>query len=170
MPCRAWLETWQVCYGCGYNSYLEELMKTGLALLTVAFFATNAFAHVEPGIYEGKTADGEPCKMTALRTYYVGGARHPLNERVDIRLDKDLFVMAHPSVIETATAKASFNHDMFQGVRPTAKGAQAMVIVMGKEGEAEVEVPKSFHWIDHIWKTDERQSFECRHLKRTRAE
>lgn len=139
-------------------------------LVVVALFslaaAPRAHAHVEPGLYVGRTAQGAPCAITAVRQYYVDDVHHPLNERVVLRLGQTEFTVAHPPVVDVATHLAYFNHDVFQASLPTPKGSRALVIDMRHQGAA--EGPVAFHAIDHQWNPDVRTAVHCLGLQRTR--
>lgn len=134
--------------------------------VVLALATTPALAHVEPGIWKGTTADGKECSFHAGATYFEGGTRHPLNERISITVDGAEFKVGHPPVLDFKEPKAFFNHDVFQGVLPSATGAKAIEIEMvheeGREG------PVAFTVVDHAWKTDERGSVKCSGLSHQR--
>jgi hypothetical protein len=136
-------------------------MKTLIAL-SALFVTTTASAHIEPGTWMGKTAQGAECGFVAGPAYFEPNVQHPLNERIKVQIGTDVFVMQHPPVVDAATSTAFFNHDLFQGVLATSTGARALIIQMvhetGKEG------PTAFQLIDHAWKTNSRKSVICRGL------
>jgi hypothetical protein len=136
-------------------------MKFALALSLLV--SVPAFAHVEDGRYVGKTPDGKACEMTATGMSFENGMHHPLNERVSITVDGVAFSLRHPPVIDAATAKAFFNHDMFQGIVATPEGAKALQVDMihtpKKEG------PGSFTYIVNKWKTGEKTSVVCQNIE-----
>ncbi|PIS10903.1 MAG: hypothetical protein COT73_06800 [Bdellovibrio sp. CG10_big_fil_rev_8_21_14_0_10_47_8] len=117
------------------------------------------FAHIEPGVYQGKTATGNTCEMTVAETYYLNNERHPLNERIDISYQGQKYVMQHPPVVQSSPAMAYFNHDQFHGVVPTNVGAKAVIIQMVHTEN--FEGPASFSYIEHQWKTDSKVLVEC---------
>ena len=126
---------------------------------TLLLMSQAAFAHVEIGTYSGKTASGEVCSIETLRMYFEGGVHHPLNERVVVRYGTEEFTIAHPAVVDAARQTAHFNHDVLQAVTPTPKGARAFVLDMvHEEGH---EGPRTFHLIDHQWRTGTRTSVDC---------
>lgn len=134
-----------------------------LGALIVTLASLTAFAHVEPGTYVGKTAEGKDCSMIAGRTYFAGELRHPLNERVELTVEGTLFLVGHPSVIDSAKGEVGFNHDLFQGVVPTKTGAQALEVVM--EHSEIFEGPKSYTFMDSKWRTGESAAIKCDNLK-----
>jgi hypothetical protein len=128
-----------------------------------ALSALPALAGIEPGTYLGSSADGQPCSMLAKETYFLGGVRHPLNERVDVELNGQAFVLQHPAVISVEESLASFNHDAFESVLPTSEGAQALIVnMMHSEDDSG---PIAFQHIAHKWRADERVKLECNGLQ-----
>jgi hypothetical protein len=69
--------------------------------------------------------------------------------------------MSHPPVVDVATSKAHFNHDIFQAVLATDTGARALVIEMDHVQHG----PLSFVLIGHAWKDDVRVARKCTGLK-----
>ena len=128
------------------------------ALLT----AMPAFAHVEPGTYKGLTADGKECSMIAGKTYFENNAHHPLNERIDITIGEHQFKVGHPPIFSAKDAVISFNHDAFQGLIPTSKGAVAVEIEMVHSEE--FEGPRSFIFVENKWKEKIRESYKCENI------
>lgn len=133
------------------------------ALLALLLAPSFALAHITPGTWKGKTAEGKECSMHAGPTYFEGGARHPLNERIAITVDGKEYKVGHPPVLDFAQPKAFFNHDVFQGLLPTGTGAQAIEIEMAHEEGR--EGPVSFTYVDHAWKSDTRTSYKCAGLE-----
>lgn len=121
----------------------------------------SAAAHVTPGTYTGKNAEGASCSMTAGETYFAGNP-HPLNERIAITVGSDEFTVGHPPVLDFANAVAFFNHDVFQGVLATKTGARAVEIEMvheeGREG------PAAFTFVENFWKSGQKTSYRCEGL------
>lgn len=127
------------------------------------FFAllvsVSAQAHVEPGVYKGTKADKSECSFIAGETYFERGTPHPLNERIQITVGSDVFVVGHPPVIDTEDSYVFFNHDIFQGLLPTATGAKVIEIAM--EHSNRFEGPTAFTFIENNWKTKERVAYKC---------
>lgn len=125
-----------------------------------------AQAHLEPGAYTGVSADKVPCSMTVGEQYFVDNKPHPLNERIRITVNGTEVVVGHPTVFDSAQDLISFNHDLFQGVIPTATGAQALEVVVthepGKEG------PTSFSWIENFWRAGKKTALHCSELRANR--
>lgn len=133
-------------------------MKLAAVILTT-FVASLALAHVEPGLYTGKTEAGEACTLESIEQHYENNQPHPLNERITVKVGDDQFVVGHPPVIDTTAGTAFFNHNAFQGVLPTATGAKALVIGMShEEGH---EGPTDYTLIAHQWKSGEHQMVKC---------
>ena len=135
-------------------------MKTFIFAL---FFTTPALAHIEPGLYVGAMDDGATCQFRAIRQYYEGDIPHPLREKIVIETQGVEFTVGHPAVIDNTTKLAHFNHDLFQGVVPTSKGAQALTVEMLHSGEA--KGPTAFTFLNHEWRADQRASVVCKNLK-----
>ena len=131
--------------------------------LALIFMSTAALAHVEPGTYLGTTPEGHQCVMTAEATYFENNQRHPLNERIKITVGSRTFTVAHPSVIDSSKGTVGFNHDLFQGVVPTATGAAALEIAM--EHSETFEGPRSFIVMEDFWRDKRRESMKCDNLK-----
>ena len=138
-------------------------MKAFLTVIMTLGFAALAHAHVEPGTYKGVTADGKPCEMKSIRMYFENNVAHPLNERVEIEVNGQNFKVGHPPVIDSKTATAFFNHDMFQGVLPTSVGADALEVTMVHTQE--FEGPSAFTLISNNWKTGAKTSLKCLNIK-----
>ncbi len=137
-------------------------MKWIIASL-LAFTTTAAFAHVEPGIYKGTTADGKECSMTAGKQYFENNTPHPLYERIPVTVGGAAFNVGHPPVINAKDAIVFFNHDLFQGILPTSTGAKALEIEMVHS--AEFEGPKSFTLIENFWRANRKESYKCNDIK-----
>lgn len=138
-------------------------MKTLLLSFAALLVSVSAFAHVEPGMYKGTKADGSECSMVAGETYFEKETPHPLNERISIRVGEDAFVVGHPPVFQPKDSFVYFNHDVFQGILPTATGAKAIEIEMvhtkDKEG------PVSFTFVENQWRAKVRSSYTCSGLQ-----
>ncbi|MCM0606928.1 MAG: hypothetical protein KA715_12630 [Xanthomonadaceae bacterium] len=142
------------------------MMKNLLALVTI-LFSQSSFAHIEPGIYVGETPTGGECSIESVRQYYVDDVRHPLNERIELKMkDGTKFTVGHPPIIDTEEKYeyTGYNHDLFQGVLPTKVGADALSINMdhpeGKEGR-----PVAFHFLSHNWKEKKIKVLHCENLE-----
>lgn len=134
-----------------------------LFILSLVFVSTQAFAHIEPGSHVGATAKGASCSMEADVTYFENSMKHPLNERIKIKVGSDEFLVGHPPVIDAAQELAHFNHDVFHGVLPTSTGAKALVIEMVHTQSA--EGPIAFTVVENNWKTGAKSSIRCEGLK-----
>lgn len=128
----------------------------------ISLFAISASAHVEPGVYNGRTETGAACSMLAEETYFEGGVAHPLNERVKIRVGSDLFVVRHPAAIDSQQATVTFNHDSFEGLVATPQGGRALIVAMSHD--AGREGPTGYRLIDHQWRTNTRAALNCQNL------
>ncbi len=135
------------------------MFKVALPLL---FIASIAQAHVEPGTYTGKTATGETCVMIAKGQYFENKTPHPLNERIQVEVNGNAFVVGHPPIIDAAKAIAFFNHDVFHGVLAISGGARALEIRMMHTEE--FEGPAGFTLIENKWSTDTKTSIACENL------
>lgn len=134
-----------------------------ISLLLTTFTALPAMAHIEPGLWYGKTDEGKTCFMEVGPQYFVDDIHHPLNERIDLRVLADKFTVGHPPVVDPSQKITSFNHDLFQGVIATPKGGRSIQIEMVHEPKN--EGPVSFTVIDHQWKSDVRTMIKCSNIK-----
>lgn len=132
-------------------------------LLFTLLLSSPALAHVEVGTYKGMTPDGKECSMHAGVTYFEKNMPHPLNERIQITVGADVFVVGHPPVVNAAEGTAFFNHDVFQGVLPVASGARAIEIEMVHTDA--FEGPARFTWIENNWRTREKSVYTCTNLQ-----
>lgn len=133
-----------------------------ISVCIILLAALTVQAHVETGPYEGKTATGETCRMVAGPMFFDGNLHHPLTERVTVTVDGVQFTLGHPPVVDAANAVAFFNHDVFQGVLPTATGAKALVIHM--DHSPAHDGPVGFTLIENFWKSGQKQSLNCGNL------
>lgn len=135
------------------------------AILCVAglVFGLNASAHIEEGVWEGKTADGTVCSMTAGAASFENNTPHPLNERIKITVDGNDYVVHHPAGLDRAKGTVDFNHDFFQGWVATSNGARGLEIEM-VHTEA-YEGPRSFWTTEDNWRTDKQVVTRCLDIK-----
>ena len=112
-------------------------------------FSLPALAHVEPGTYVGTDEEGKECSMVAGSTYFEGGERHPLRERIKIVVNGQEFIVGHPPVLNFAESVVTFNHDAFEGVLAVAKGAKALQV--GMEHSEKFEGPTGFTLVTNDW-------------------
>ncbi len=134
--------------------------------LAVFFFSSLSFAHIKAGTWVGTTASGDACQMTVGDQYFENDVIHPLTERIPLETNSVKFLVGHPAVIDAATATASFNHGLFQGITPIAapRGAHAVEISMRQDA---YEGPEKFTFITHDYKSDQRGALVCNGLKHT---
>lgn len=143
-------------------------MMTRILLLVLAF-GSISFAHLQTGIYTGVQSNGQPCQFNVKNVYYLNNVAHPLNERVDIDVNKIAITLQHPPIISSEKKMAYFNHDMFQGILPTQQGAMAFELkVTHARSTRDVAVPTEFHLIQHQYQNDLRSSLVCTRLQKTR--
>lgn len=135
-------------------------MKLFILAASLVFSLEVAQARVEPGSHKGKSSDGTDCEMVAGKTYFDKNVRHPLNERIEIQVNGEAFVIQHPPVISVEDKSAFFDHDQFHGVLPTKTGAKALVLKM--EHSNSFEGPSEFYVITHEYKSDVRTILNCK--------
>ncbi len=131
-----------------------NLIKTLLCLLPMT-----AFAHIDEGVFAGKTDIGSDCEMTSLGTYFENNMRHPLNERVKLLVNGITYIVQHPATIDETKPEASFDHDQFKGYDANKKGATALVIKM--DHNAQIEGPAEYYLITHTYNPDSRHVLKC---------
>lgn len=132
-----------------------------LVTLLTAIFAN---AHIDEGTWKGVVREGVNCFMDAGKQSFEGGLRHPLAERIEIKIGTTTYSVQHPRAIDAITGQVSFNHDLFEGVVPTATGAFAVQIKMVHTEE--FEGPASFSVMEHNWKTGAVELVQCNDLKK----
>lgn len=133
-----------------------------LTFLT-AFAALSASAHIEPGVWVGKSASGKECALEVFEQTFDRDVHHPLNERIRVRVNGDEFRIYHPREIDLRKNVVKFNHDRFESVLPTGVGSNALVIDMLHAKD--FEGPTGFRWIEDNWKTKASRSLTCLGLK-----
>lgn len=138
-------------------------MPSRIFCLMLLSFSLPTFAHVNPGFHHGKTPQGQTCFLHAGETTFLENKHHPLNERIQIRVGNDEFTVGHPPHVDLSQSMVAFNHDLFEGILPTSKGAKALLIEMVHE--ANFEGPKNFHVIEHDWKANRRSVMSCLGLR-----
>ena len=132
-------------------------MKSFLGAL--ALLPLMAAAHVENGVWIGKTDSGDQCEMTAVKTYFDGVLKHPLTERIDLIVNGLNFTVQHPPVIDEAKPEAFFDHDQFKGIIPTTMGATALVLKMTHTKT--YEGPAEYYLINHDYKAAISSVIKC---------
>lgn len=132
-------------------------MKSFLGVLLLLPLMANA--HVEDGVWIGKTNSGDSCEMTAVKTYFDGALKHPLTERVDLIVNGLNFTVQHPPVIDETKPEAFFDHDQFKGILPTKTGAIALVLKMTHTKT--YEGPAEYHLINHDYKAATSSVIKC---------
>lgn len=134
-------------------------MKLFSVISTLLLIGASASAHIENGIYKGKTDAGDVCEMQANRTYFEGELKHPLNERVELVVNALTYQVGHPPLIDETAPMAAFDHDQFKGSYPLSTGAMGLVVKMthaeGKEG------PTEYYLISHQYRQDTRTVIKC---------
>jgi hypothetical protein len=104
---------------------LKSLIAASAALLS-----TTTFAHVELGIYQGSTADGEACTIEALREWHEANLHHGLNHRVEIKAGGHTLTLSHPPAIDADAGTVRFDHDVLTGAAGLSKKGVAMILAM----------------------------------------
>jgi len=133
------------------------------ALTTLALSTTSAFAHIEPGLWKGVMSDGKECALEVFEQTFENDLRHPLNERIRVRLNGVEFKIYHPRSIQLEKGLVTFNHDFFEAILPTATGSDALVIDMAHTEE--FEGPTGYRFISHNWKTKSSVTVTCSSLR-----
>jgi hypothetical protein len=135
-----------------------------LIFILTALAASILNAHIEKGTWKGNVREGVDCFMEAGEQTFDGGLRHPLNERIEIKIGKTNYSVRHPYSIDTEHGVVNFNHDLFEGVVPTATGAYAVQINMIHTDE--FEGPGSFSVMEHDWNAGTSELVKCLSLKK----
>ncbi len=130
--------------------------------------ATLAQGHVQPGVHAGQTAEGKDCHLVAKPTTFENGQKHPLNERIQMKVSPAgaqglEWTVSHPPLLSVEKSEVGFNHDEFRGFLAQSGGAQALLVRMVHEDDR--EGPDSYVWIAHDWKNKTSQKVECLGLK-----
>jgi hypothetical protein len=127
-------------------------MKT-LLLVAGLLLSTSAFAHLEPGKYVGTTREGHECTFEVLAIRFEG-ARHPLNERVDVRTGGGIaMTLSHLPKIDVEAKAALADKDHLTGATGIPGGAFGIVLTMVHSEE--LDGPKEIAFVSHDYKKPE---------------
>lgn len=118
-----------------------------------ALVSTSSFAHLKIGKYAGKSADFSACSFEVKQIRFEG-IKHPINERVDVVIGSELFVLSHlPEVnasVKTEESTVLFDGDHLTGAKGIPQGGVGVVLTMS---HAEVnEGPVEITMITHAYK------------------
>lgn len=125
--------------------------------------ASSALAHIEPGVWTGVSLAGKECVLEVYEQSFDRDVRHPLNERIRVRVNGDEFKIYHPRTVDVKKGLVSMNHDRFEGILATAMGSNALVIDMMHSKE--FEGPTGYKWIEDNWKTNKSGTITCLKLR-----
>ena len=104
--------------------------------LLVVLISTSAFAHFKIGTYKGTSLTGEACQFEILNVKFKNKLKHPLNERVSIKIGnyKKAITMTHLPQVDLVNLKVRPKKGVLSAVKATKSGAQAVELVMNEEG------------------------------------
>ena len=139
-----------------------SMKKIVFVLATMSSLILNA--DIEKGTWKGTVREGVDCFIDAGEQTFEGGLHHPLSERIDIKIGQTHYSVHHPYSIDPEKGAVKFNHDLFEGVVPTATGAYAVQINMVHSDE--FDGPSSFSVMEHNWKTGDIELVKCLSLKK----
>ena len=139
-------------------------MKNFVISTFIALVATlPALARIEPGIWSGVSLAGKECILEVYEQSFERDVRHPLNERIRVRVAGDEFKVQFPREIDAKKGIVTVNHDRYEGILATAVGANALTIEM--VNTKEFEGPTSYKWIEDNWKANKTGSMTCLELR-----
>ncbi len=115
---------------------MEVFPMIRFTILLSFLFTLEAQARVAKGVYKGLDQNGNPCVFEIGDTWFADEYEHPLTERVPVvklkfsgmKPQYDMWQMGHPSIVDIASVKVGFNHDLFQDVIPTFTGAASVTL------------------------------------------
>lgn len=141
-------------------------MKAKFALLTLILASTPALAHVEPGRYVGHTAQGTPCTMDVVSIRFEGDIPHPLNERVEVRLENGVaFTLSHLPQIDRTEKLVRPEGGKLTGARGVRGAGDAMILEMIHSET--YTGPESFVVLHDEYKDASKSSkFECLQVRK----
>lgn len=114
-----------------------------LVLLAGLVAATSASAHLQTGTYTGTTRAGEPCSFLVEKIEFVE-SRHPLNERVTVVIQNEVFVLSHDLVIDPTTFKTRIVKDILSGTKGRESLSMQAMIAMDHSPGRDGPVSASF--------------------------
>ena len=108
------------------------MLKCITALAVALLLSTPALAHVELGRYSGTLGEaGAPCYIDILNVRFEGGIPHPLNERVDVRLDNGMeLTLSHLPQINRSEKTVRPEGGKLTGVKGTRGVGDAAILEM----------------------------------------
>jgi hypothetical protein len=133
-------------------------------------FAGNAQADLLLGVFEGKTASGEACKIQVNSKYYFPDQKHPLNERVSVTVDGFTWDLSHPPVLNVETGTILFDHNVFQLIQPLDEqgrmGSEALVMQI--DHDLDPHPATSYTYVLHDYRdASKSKKVTCLDLKKT---
>jgi len=123
----------------------------------------SSYAHIEQGLWRGVVNDSANCYMEVGAQSYENNLRHPLNERIEIKIGSTQYSVKHPAHLDFSKGEVGFNHDLFEGITPTKTGAFALQIKMIHTDH--FEGPSELSIMEHNWVTGFKEVVTCRNLE-----
>ena len=129
-----------------------------VVVLGLVVASSPSFAHLKIGKYVGKKADTESCSFE-VKAVRFEGMKHPLNERVDVLMGSEPFVLSHAPAVSVEKATVLFDGVHLSGAKGVAGGGLGAVLTMsheeGHEGPVEIamikhdykDATKSTQWV-----------------------
>jgi hypothetical protein len=108
----------------------------------IGLVATQAMAHFQIGRYEGTSVHGA-CGFEIKSVNFKNNLKHPLNERVEVKLDfghvsdsleSSAVEMVHLAIVDSEIGSVRPKHEILTAVLPFAGGAHAAELFMNDNG------------------------------------
>lgn len=110
-------------------------MKKVILACAVIFGSLAAHADVEYGVFQGTDQNGLTCEIEVLVKWYAHNEKHPLNERITVRVDGLHWDLAHPAVVVESDSKVRFDHSYFHHAEATREGAEYLRVNIDHDSE-----------------------------------
>lgn len=134
----------------------------------MALISTQAWAHIDLGVYKGVDENGQECSINFKKQTFARGMHHPLNEEMEVEVDVERhflpLTLKHPPLFNTLTSKVTFNHDALESIEATNNGAMAMHVVL-KHDDEKASGPQSYILTYDNWREAEKsKTHTCSNL------
>jgi hypothetical protein len=146
----------------GFLFFIMEglMISARIAVILIGLFSvSSAFAHFKIGKYEGAYADGESCFFTIISKEFPAGLKHPLNEKVTIKVLEENLAFTHLAIVDGDKTSVRPKKEILSSVKATNYGATAYELFMNENGPYKMVFTN-----DNYQNTDENFSLTCTSL------
>lgn len=99
----------------------------------VLFVSSTALAHIQPGLYRGKDTQGIDCEIDVESVTFDYDYKHPLNERVNVRVGINRFDLRHLPKINFEKNEVLPEKGVLTGFGASSTSSVAVVLKMSED-------------------------------------